>query len=197
MTNYEEYFAEGVGSCHRSLMLKESEGVLPKGYCSMSTVQWVLLKYSMGTTHAFLNICQSSNKNPFHRCRVTLTQTLLIQVYISFTYLPFFFESLFTKDVQQTISIHIYLNHCNTGAPTSLHQLKETDPDLHSFLARFHIIPCHLLSSPIIPLNSTSLRNLHVMHRFFGNSPWSRTCPWNSKERNSAFGQKKNYLWKI
>ena len=163
----------------------------------MGTVQWVLLKYSMGTTHAFLNICQSSNKNPFHRCRVTLTQTLRIQVYISFTYLPFFFELLFTKNVQQTISIHIYSNYYDTGAPTSLHQLKEADPDLHSFLARFHIIPCHLLSSPIIPLNSTyyllhhlssainptiplnstSLRNLHVMHRFFGNSPWSRTCP--------------------
>ena len=144
------------------MMLKESEGVLPKGYCQMGIVQWVLSNghYSMGTTHAFLNICQSSNKNPFHRCKVTLTQTLLIQVYISFTYLPFFFELLFSKEVQQTISIHIYLNYCNTGAPTSLHQLKEADPDLHSFLARFHIIPCHLLSSPIIPLNST----YHLLH---------------------------------
>ena len=107
--------------------------VLPNEYGPMGTTQWTLL--------AFLNICQSSNKNPFHRCRVTLTQTLLIQVYISFPYLPFFFELLFTKNVQQTISIHIYSNYCNTGAPTSLHQLKEADPDLHSFLARFHVIP--------------------------------------------------------
>jgi len=54
------------------------------------------------------------------------------------------YEEYFAEGVQS----HFDANQAASGAPTSLQQLKEVDPDLHSFLSRF-----------------------------FGNSPWSRTCP--------------------
>ena len=93
MTNYEEYFAEGVGSFYRSMMLKESDGGtahcpkgtaqwgLSSGYCPKGTVQWVLLNgycpvgtaqrvlsngyYSMGTTQYFSIFVNLAIKIPF------------------------------------------------------------------------------------------------------------------------------------
>jgi len=54
------------------------------------------------------------------------------------------YEEYFAEGVQS----YFDANQADSGAPTSLQQLKEVDPNLHSFLGRF-----------------------------FGNSPWSRTCP--------------------
>jgi len=54
------------------------------------------------------------------------------------------YEEYFAEGVQS----YFDANQADSGAPTSLLQLKEVDPDLHSFLSRF-----------------------------FGDSPWSRTCP--------------------
>ena len=72
MTNYEEYFAEGVGSFHRSMMLKESDGgtaqrVLLNEYCPVGTAQRVLSNgyYSMGTTQYFSIFVNLAIKTPF------------------------------------------------------------------------------------------------------------------------------------
>ena len=62
MTNYEEYFAEGVGSFHRSMMLKESDGgtaqrVLLNEYCPVGTAQRVLSNgYYSSTQWALLTL---------------------------------------------------------------------------------------------------------------------------------------------